>query len=142
LNSAPSNPPNKKYLAIFCPLQFQSGPCSPKIGLIMGGQFELKKPFPGFQDTVSLIFLSKNLLFRILGSQGTKESHLLLEKQVCWKADFCLTTSWTLQPETPGCFFQPTFPNSCDKFKPLTPPTIALRGPPWGSWNCDGQKIC
>jgi len=35
----------------------------------MGGQRRLKKNIPGFQGTVLLIFLSKNLLFRALGSQ-------------------------------------------------------------------------
>jgi len=38
-----------KYLAIFCPSQFQDpqgGPCSPKMGPEMGGQCGLKKICP------------------------------------------------------------------------------------------------
>jgi len=72
LNFAPSNPPKIKYLAIFCPSQFQDpqgGPCGPK----MEGQCRLKKSIPGFQDTLSLMFLIKDLLFRTLGSQITNE---------------------------------------------------------------------
>jgi len=39
----------------------------------MVGTFMLKKTFPGFEDMVSLMFLSKNLLFRTLGSQIMNE---------------------------------------------------------------------
>jgi len=66
LISALSNPPNIKHLAIPRPSR---GPCRLK----MGGQCGLKKSIPGFQDSESLMFLSKNLLFRTLGSQITKE---------------------------------------------------------------------
>jgi len=64
--SAPSNPPNIKYLAIFCPSQFQEPqgePYGPKMGV--------EKSIPGFQDTISLMFLSKILFFMTLNSQIT-----------------------------------------------------------------------
>jgi len=43
------------------------------MGLIMGGQCRLKKNIPGFQAAVSLMLLSKNLLFSTLGSQITND---------------------------------------------------------------------
>jgi len=72
MNSAPSNPPNMKYLAIFCTSQFQNpqvGPYSPK----NGGAMQVEKTFPGFQDTESLMFLTRNLLFRRHGYQVTND---------------------------------------------------------------------
>jgi len=36
--------------------------------------------------------------------------------------------------ETQGLFFQPAFPSTIES-------TIGWRGPPWGSWKCDGQNI-
>jgi len=68
MNSAPSNPPNMKYLAIFCPSQFQDPKEGPR-NQIVAGEGRLKKTTSRFQDAASLMLLSKNLLFMTLSSQ-------------------------------------------------------------------------
>jgi len=59
LKSAPSSPPYMKYIAMFCPPQYQDSQGGPR-GQIMEGQSRLKKHITGFQaDGVK-----KKLLFQ------------------------------------------------------------------------------
>jgi len=71
LKSALSTPPNMKYIAIFCPSQYQDPQGGPR-GQILEGESRLKKNIPGFQ-TAPLMLLNKNLLFSTLGFQITHD---------------------------------------------------------------------
>jgi len=57
--------PNMKYLAIFCPSQYQDSENSFKNGRAMG----VEKTFKGLQDTGSMMFQNRNLLLNRLPFQ-------------------------------------------------------------------------
>jgi len=67
LNSAPADPPSN-FLSITIPRL-----AGWTLGSKNGRAMRVEKSIPGFQYTLSLMFLSKNLLFRTLGSQIINE---------------------------------------------------------------------